>query len=296
MFAILAFCLGIGCLLRSNWFPEDLNFVVEVCQLQIKQPITAALLCGAKSLSPSNQQILISSGGLHAFVVSGGHLIWLESQLKIALAKGQVPFWTLHSVLFLYSAICGFDAPVVRAFLQLSLFALGKHRYWLLSPGQTTLLSGLSCLCLNPGWATSLSLHLSWLASLFLVVKGKLWPRATWLGDIFVSMAIGLFLPAVSGGHPLVWILGGWIIPWSMRYFLPLAWISGGFLPLREIIESGFSECLLVLGTINAASGLNSVKMTQSIGWWQMLLTIAAIHIWVHRLENSSSRPTRPTL
>lgn len=135
-----------GPVLCESLIPQGLHHALE-----------AALVCG-RSLPPgSAKQLFLDTGLIHIMVVSGAHLIFLESLLP---RRVRMP------VLALYCWLTGFGPPVVKAF---------AHRLaeWKLKPLgwsalQAEAVAILATLLVCPFWLTSRSLQMSWMCFLAL--------------------------------------------------------------------------------------------------------------------------------
>ncbi len=124
-----------------------------------------ALVCAENFTTLSATKTYAASGLIHLFVVSGAHLILIERILHFLTHKFKWSRPVVFSCLFAYAFICDLNAPVCRALVS---FALNQYLYsknigW---PTVTrSLVIGLLTLLLNPAWASSLSLQMSWLAA-----------------------------------------------------------------------------------------------------------------------------------
>ena len=117
-----------------------------------------AILCGIPIEKDSTwKKILIGSGLYHLVVVSGAHLIFVESLIfnKIHFLK--------FPILFFFVLFTGLQPPLVRSFI-FRLLPLSHFAHL------NVLVSHLLTLLLFPQWTVSLSLHLSTAASLGLAV------------------------------------------------------------------------------------------------------------------------------
>ena len=162
-----------------------------------------ALVCGQSFSAASDKEILIASGLIHLFVVSGGHLTFLKKSFNSILEKlcnehisaSFVAQLAILGLLFFYCAVCNFNAPVVRSFISLFfIFALSfLGLRWRLE--NLVLISGLSCLVLAPEWTASLSLQMNWIAALTVVVIYKLFRLSSRLfkSSLFYFQFLGAF-------------------------------------------------------------------------------------------------------
>ena len=135
--------------------PHNSNFQAEL----------KALVCAENFTTLSATKTYAASGLIHLFVVSGAHLILIERILHFLTQKFKWSRLVVFSCLFGYAFICDLNAPVCRALVSFSLnqYLYSKNIVWPLVT--RSLVIGLLTLLLNPAWATSLSLQMSWLAA-----------------------------------------------------------------------------------------------------------------------------------
>lgn len=153
------------------------------------------MICG-KSLQPSKQvQALKSLGLIHLIVVSGAHLIFLESFLlkpfSLLLPK-RAQFFFCSLALITYSFFAGLQPPILRALYQNFMpFSLGKRIFF----------SSLSTALFFKSF--SLSLLLSWSCSLLLS-----WPSLKQSNAFVKSLIIlvGLYPLLTPLGAPSIYV------------------------------------------------------------------------------------------
>ena len=155
-------------------------FLHHECLAQLPNSSTshetlAALVCGKNFESFADRQLYSTTGLIHLFVVSGSHLILIQTMLT---QIGRIFFHRFLAVglmvlLFLYAAMCLFNPPVTRSFifLLISLVLHRNHQHW--PKHYLLLLAGLTTLSLNYQWVNSLSLQMSWLAALALEIYAE---------------------------------------------------------------------------------------------------------------------------
>jgi|GEM_PF-2561998 len=127
-----------------------------------------ALVCAENFSSLSNSQFYISSGLIHLFVVSGAHLVLIETILN----KINCHQMLIFIILVGYGFACDLNAPVTRCLIAfcLNFYLIRKNILW---PAHFKLLIiGATTLSFNYSWITSLSLQMSWIAA-FLVVLSE---------------------------------------------------------------------------------------------------------------------------
>jgi len=230
----------------------------------------AALVLGdASGLTSADWQVLQDTGTLHLMVISGSHISLLAG-LLYALVAGLARFgvwparlpWLPCACLlaavgaWAYSLMAGFDVPLQRACVMVSIVLLWRLRYR--QSGLWTPLLGalLAVLLAEPLVVLLPGFWLSYAAVALLIFgfSGRLgrwtawrtWLRAQWL------MAIGLLPASIALGLPLS--ISGVVanliaVPWVEMVVVPLAllgslalgipwlgevllWVSGGLLEL----------------------------------------------------------------
>lgn len=130
----------------------------------------AAVVCGVKPAANSEYRLLQLTGLLHIVVVSGSHLVFLEQILSALFDRFKFTLIVKIIVLTGFALMTGFQPPVVRALCSqlLNHFQSSKKLFW--SPPAVTLFAGLITLIIAPNWWKSISLQLSWVASLCLQI------------------------------------------------------------------------------------------------------------------------------
>jgi ComEC/Rec2-related protein len=238
----------------------------------------AALLCG-QSLPPSQlKKQLIELSLIHLFVVSGSHLIWLEQILE----KLKVPPPVRSSILGFYSLMTGWQAPAVRAWLQslLRLFLRRSPAYF--PTDLLTLLSGFCCLLLFPQWWGSLSLMMSWAASLALSLR--FFNMQNWINRVLSNTLVWLLMLGPLWGfgnlHPLSCLynlilgplVGGLLIPLSLfACLLPPVGV-----PVFEFLLEKF---LMFSSTLTEPVQIAQMKKIEISQLW---LWVASWHLCFH--------------
>jgi predicted membrane metal-binding protein len=209
-----------------------------------------AMLVAGSEASPGNPGPLFvlfqSLGVVHALVLSGAQMHALGNAVRTLLGAGGLGSgkWSAGVtivVLWMFAANCGFDAPLVRAALVLSLSCLG-----LVAP-RSWVVGFLLHLSLFPDHFGSLSFWMSWICSALLSLSGaRMWH---WLGMSVVTQLLFQALGWIDLVRPLwtlvlangavllglnVWVQSamGWVIlvwllvwPWGAQIGDGLAWI-----------------------------------------------------------------------
>lgn len=138
----------------------------EICRSALSpsrhQDLYAALVCGLDLPPNLERQIFIDTGLIHILVVSGAHL-GVISSLTFFLPAPLRLF-----LLAVYCWLCGFNAPVVRAWWRR--FVAPIVRPWGPSPLQIEVVTAAITLTLWPFWFKSQSFLMSWLCALCLTL------------------------------------------------------------------------------------------------------------------------------
>lgn len=159
-----------------------------------------ALVCGKNFNDLTQANLLIASGLIHLFVVSGSHLKILEKMIlyvlnfrTFTLKNFSQPI--LFTLLFFFCAICKFNPPIFRSFISLMILAIIEKRGLKWTSENLTLISGLMGLALSPTWINSLSFQMSWIAALSLCVIGYFFNHATllWKNSLFYLQYLATF-------------------------------------------------------------------------------------------------------
>lgn len=194
----------------------------------------AAIVCGANVQNASYRQIFANAGLIHILVVSGSHLIFLESMLsRLAPERWMI---LIHA---LFTWMVGLQAPVVRAFLNRLLPRWG-------TPLQTQAIVTLVCLSAFPSWSHSPSFLLSWMCGILLSLPRLTnWPHGLELaakiftGLLPFSAVIGLTSPlSILTNWLLAPIFGGLLFPAAaLSFLLPTSFVVDGlwYITLRGL-------------------------------------------------------------
>ncbi len=132
--------------------------------------LIASLICGLPLAGGESKQVFLDTGLIHVMVVSGAHLMFLESLLA------RTPLWLRLPVLGFYCWLTGFGAPVVKAFAhrtaEIFLRPYGWSGLWIEAVAVALAVT------VYPWWLMSRSLQMSWMCSLALSLPRLLRWRA----------------------------------------------------------------------------------------------------------------------
>lgn len=159
-----------------------------------------ALVCGKNFDDPAQANLLIASGLIHLFVVSGSHLKILQ-KIILCLLNNKLLSLTaflqpvLFSLLFFYCAVCKFNPPIFRSLISLIILAEITKRNLKWREENLILITGLICLTFSPAWINSLSFQMSWIASLTLIVIAYFFMQSSllWKNSLFYFQYLATF-------------------------------------------------------------------------------------------------------
>jgi hypothetical protein len=215
--------------------------------------LTSALVCGTPLTDRGAEQLLRETGLIRLVLVSGSHLIWLDSWLQLLpwrLALGRAGFFLRGAFLLGYTFFTGFHVPVVRALLQMAGSALSRQGGWAWPRSFRTGLAGAVTWSLLEPSASDLSLQLSWACAL-LVQGASLGQRRlnllTWVG---VYVGLMPLLASFTTPHPLS-VLLNWLSAGAMGgLMLPLCLASFVAHPLTGVTDAVWQMLLAGLAML----------------------------------------------
>lgn len=248
----------------------------------------SALVCGS-NLPPSQlRESLQTTSLLHLAIVSGSHLLLLESMAEKILRKSPHKNSIIATMLFIYSLLTGWQAPAIRAVVGrwLNQLALRFHLHW--SPLQTTWYTGWLTWALFPAWSQSFSLLLSWAASLSLAMASQFNTdgfRQEWKIHLLVYLSLVPLLLPFSPPHPFS-ILCNWLIgPLLGVLLFPLsllAFLIPAVTPLCDMIWQISADIVIWASQWTPA---NSTKVqTPILLLWSYLLILNILAMTVETL------------
>ena len=205
----------------------------------------AAVLCGIPIPNSRWKSALQQSSLIHLIVVSGSHLVFIALLLQVA----SFPATFSVILLFLFSLMTGWQAPVVRALSSWILRSLQAHHFWRWPADLVCFLSGIALLVIFPSWWSSLSFLLSWSAALALSFplppRVSSTPQKILLRQLLIFWLLLPLLSLFTSPHPLsvlvnfflVPLLSALLIPYSLLAQLAPAWTDPGLDHLLHFLE-----------------------------------------------------------
>ena len=237
-------------------------------------PIYSALVCGKRLAEGEIKKTFIALGIIHLMVISGAHLILLE---RVWAFLPSFRFKTLILVLFLfaYSLSAGLKPPVLRALFSLLLSRLNRELKLFWSPYWRVQISGMLCLLCQGAWFHSLSLQLSWIASM-----GMSNPYMSRLKSCCITFM--LILPVVSSWsalHPLSIIINWFVVPLAGGVMLPLSLLIVPFPFLRPVVNGLWEKGLYMMNALRPLMENQGIELSWSFGSFGMWVYIAVVFI-----------------
>ena len=230
--------------------------------------VYSAIVCGERLPEGSLKKTFISLGIIHLMVISGAHLIFLEKAWGL-LPPFRFKNSLLACFLLTYSLSAGLNPPVLRALFSLLLSRLNQELKLFWSPYLKVCLSGLLCLLCQGAWFHSLSLQLSWIASM-----GMSNPYFSRLKSCVITFI--LILPVVSSWssvHPFSIIINWLLVPLAGSILLPFSLLLIPFPFIRPFVNFLW-ECFLY--------GLNFLRPLVENQGIQLDWAFSSFGMWVY--------------
>lgn len=261
--------------------------------------VIALVLGDGSGISQERWRVLRDSGTVHLFVISGQHISLMAGLAyamvallhRLSLWPKSLPWLPVACVLawlsaVLYGAIAGFDVPVRRAIIMVSVVLLWRLRYLQLAHWTPWLIALCLVLLHDPLVVLAPGFWLSFaaVAVLFVVFAWRLggfswWQfllRGQWAAALgLLPFLIALALP-VSVVGPLANMLA---VPYVSLVTLPLALLSTLFMPIPELARIMFWLSAISLEWLWALLEWSVQHLAAWQGphlpWWVRLLVFA---------------------
>ena len=236
--------------------------------------VYSAIVCGERLPEGELKKTFIALGIIHLMVISGAHLIFLEK------AWGLLPpFRFKNSLLALflitYSLSAGLNPPVLRALFSLMLSRVNHELKLFWSPYLRVCLSGLLCLLCQGAWFHSLSLQLSWIASM-----GMSNPYFSRVKSCIITFI--LILPVVSSWssvHPFSIIINWLMVPLAGSVLLPFSLLIIPFPFIRPFVNFLWEWFLHGLNFLRPLMENQGIQLDWAFGSFGMWFYISLIFI-----------------
>lgn len=232
---------------------------------EVLMPIYSALICGERLPEGMLKKTFISLGVIHLMVISGAHLIFIEKAWKF-LPHFRFKNTSFVFFLLLYAFSAGLSPPILRALFSFVLTRINKKWKLFWSPYTRVHISGLLCLLCEQTWIHSLSLQLSWVASL-----GMANPRLSrWKSCILTYLLILPLVSSWSNAHPFSIVVNWLIAPLASCVLLPLSLLTLPFPFLRlftDIVWQWFLQLLNFLRPLTEHRGIELAPFSSFTLW-----------------------------
>lgn len=216
------------------------NFCMRQVPPHLHKELTAAMVCGASISNSAHREAFQVSGLLHLLVVSGAHLHFLLSLLRRLSLPSSVKLLCVTG----YALISGWQAPCVRALIQLGLGKSPKTaplRAW-----QMVWLSGILTVLFFPEFAFGFSLLMSWICALVM----SLLTKDKWLTAVGLYTMLFPVLLNWSPAHPLTIVLNLAVAPVVGFVALPLCLLSLVFPSLAWVLDQMWNPFIQLLNLL----------------------------------------------
>jgi len=238
--------------------------------------IYEALICGEK-LPNSYIKDTFSKGGLiHLMVISGAHLLFLEKLFNTIPLPHKIKNISLYLILVLYTFAALIRPPVTRALFGFCLWRFSESHKLFLSSTFRVHLSGFLCLLYNPSWIHSISLQLSWLASLSQSAKK---PFTKYFLTYFTILPI---INRWQELHPLTIVINWIFAPMIGSVLFPLSVCSLWLPPLHRVIDHIWNFILYILQAIGfLATPIPLLNWSIPSQWTVLYMSLVMVLLYI---------------
>jgi competence protein ComEC len=197
-------------------FPKIRNRILNFYGRNFPQPdasLIAGITLGAKTSLPKDfWDSLIKTGTAHIVVASGMIVTFVAGFLMAVLVlffKRKIAIPVCLAGIWFYSALSGFDAPIVRAAIMGSVAFSAQELGRLLNAYKALFLTGLIMLIIVPQWLTDIGFILSFVATLSLMVFEKKIEKFVKFLPGFFKEGLATSLAAQIGVAPILFVTFG---------------------------------------------------------------------------------------
>ena len=203
--------------------------------------LVAGITLGAKSSLPGGfWESLKKTGTAHVVVASGMNVTFVAGFLIAVFAlffsrRRAIPF--VLAGIFLYCALAGFEAPIVRAGIMGALAFLAQESGRVASGFRILVISALIMLLVRPDWIRDLGFILSFVATASLIIfEGRLRKRLIKVPKL-VREGLSTSLAAQIGVAPILFVTFGYfnlfspvinaLVLWTIAPVMIIAALAG---------------------------------------------------------------------
>ena len=247
------------------------NLCIQQVSASIYREIYAALICAEPLPSSALKGDLQSAGLIHLLVVSGSHLIFLQTLLEKIFGKSDTAKLIVGIVLLGFTCISQWQPPVSRAFVNWLLLNVSGKLGLNWTGTQTAIAALLLCLASSPSWVDSLSLVLSSIAACALILVHALNWRSTSHFAIYIVLALPMLRLGVPNPEAILYnLILGPVLEMLLFPFALLASIFHALLPVSDFLLSRILSLPNLLDV--QPQLLRSTQLPLAILWFYQLL------------------------
>lgn len=275
----------------TNFSLEAQKICLNWSQTNAKnQDIIDAFICGKNNTLENQSLIFQKTSLIHLFVISGSHFLVLNFILSFL----RIPLFIRLILLFVFCIFSGGAPPAMRAFLSI-LFFSGAFKYSKQIPQDLkTLIVGLLCLTLFPGWYKSISLILSWYAALALSFNFVLYKKSRINQIIFTQVIVFLFmsipLSYFSSIQPISIVFNLIFAHFLGSFLFPLALVCVFFHPLTYLFDLTFDGVVFIIRPYAQELGTYHPRIHFDIFYLWIILLILHYSIHLFRVQYKQQR------
>lgn len=241
--------------------------IISFYQKTLPEPhasLVAGITIGAKSSLPADfWESLKKTGVAHVVVASGMNVTFVAGFLMAAFAlflsrRRAIPF--VLAGIFLYSALAGFEAPIVRAAIMGALAFLAQETGRVAGSFRVLTISALIMLIIRPDWVGDLGFILSFVATASLIVFQKgIEKRLKRLPEI-IRENFSTTLAAQIGVAPILFVTFGYFNILSPVINVLVLWTVPPIMIIGALAG--------VIGLLIPALGSPILYLAYPMTWW----------------------------
>lgn len=241
-------------------FPKIRNYFADFYSRNLPQPdasLVAGIVLGAKSSLPKDfWNSLTKTGTAHVVVASGMNVTFVAGFLMstfLLFMKRRAAVVFAMAGIWMYSALSGFDAPIVRAAVMGSIAFSAQEFGRLINAWKVLVLSGLIMLIMVPNWLSDIGFILSFVATLSLMLFEKKIEGFVKFLPGFFREGFATSLAAQIGVAPIIFVTFGQfnilspIINALVLWTIPLVMAIGAVAAVAGVVFEPLGRVILYL-------------------------------------------------
>lgn len=236
------------------------RWLTDFYERSLKQPdagLVAGITIGAKSeLTRSFSNRLRNTGTSHIVVASGTNVTLVGEFilfLMLSLVSRRKALLISIIVIWFYTLITGFEAPIIRASVMASIAFAGQIFGRVGSTLRVTFLSGMIMLILVPGWISDVGFLLSFSTTVSLILFNAKVTKMLSFVPNFVRQDLATSIAAQIGSMPIIYYFFGNLNLLSPLYNVAVLWtvplimIIGAVSGILSFVFPGLAKSVLQL-------------------------------------------------